>query len=220
MPFGNIFDDIFGRNAEPEPKLIYNPHHSHLPSGSGTGAGFPLSTGTGFPGPTGTADFSMLPVGPVQTPSKALSISYDLAPTSDTVPIPTVGAEAEESSLPPFSIADPSDALPPASQTGGFPATQTGGFPGTGLPGFPTGFPTGLPSGFPTGFPSGFPTASGSFPFPTTFGTVVRGPIPTPPPVPAEGASEDTWKSWWQQWIEWLQKWTTWGKGQTGQNDQ
>ncbi|KAF2180502.1 hypothetical protein K469DRAFT_272286 [Zopfia rhizophila CBS 207.26] len=195
FPLGKIFDVIFQRDVTATDDCGFL---SCPPVPTGTG-GLPIGTSVPFPTgtsiPTVTGSVSAIPQA-VQTLNprivRKLSINYNLPPATTVPggPGPSLAPEeylelhkerrqqGTDTSLPSFSLLDPSD-TPTLTGTGGLPT-------GTGT--------------FPTGGDEPF--------FPTTFATLTRGPQPTAtgdlgfgpelPELPGGG-------NWWEQIQEWLQ---------------
>lgn len=211
MPFGDVFNAIFGRHGSRHGGKHHGRphrggyHHIPFPTGGpgyppiGTGTGLPFPTGTfpGVPLPTESGGMNSLPWGQIPNPgipvSRVLSIDYSLAPTV----VPAVGDDGSDQYIEKRQAFG--TGIVPAFPSGTGPAFPTGTVP-------PFPFPTG---GFPTGVPSGgFPT--GGFPgLPTTLATLTRGPLPTATGVPEfpDDGPEGGW------WLEWIDAWKQWYEG-------
>ncbi|KAF1843377.1 uncharacterized protein K460DRAFT_144237 [Cucurbitaria berberidis CBS 394.84] len=118
MPFGNVIDTIFGTSYEarhvPAPDQI--PAFHAIGTVSGTGFIFPTATGaspTGRPHGTGSRPgHGHKTKTKTKSKTKSLAIDYELAPTA----VPNIGDVKRQagsgSSLPSFTLLDPSDAVP------------------------------------------------------------------------------------------------------------
>ncbi|CAO2652811.1 Nn.00g022220.m01.CDS01 [Neocucurbitaria sp. VM-36] len=184
VPFGNVMDAMFGTHNEARQV----PHPDQMPSfhpigtGSGTGLPFPtaLPTATGA-FPTASGGFHHGHHGHGHK-TKSLAIDYELAPTA----IPKIGKVAVEkrqaggsgTSLPSFTLVNPSDAVPvPTSTEDGSAVPLPTSTDGSDLP-FPTEDPE-SPFPFPSGT-GGLPFPTGDLPFPTGDLPFPTGDLPFP----------------------------------------